>query len=113
MKPKNWTHYKIKVLANKLIDELKRFGIKARRADISRWGQVIVKIGDNFVAGLDFRRPGWVDCTAGGRCLPFAASEYVALAEFIAKRHGIVREQTAPAVDDRPTRLEVRGCRPF
>ncbi len=109
MKP--WTTRKISAVCNKLIKLLRADGIHCTRVDISTWGQAVLKIGDSFVAGLDFLNPGEVTCTAGGLGTVHDAEDLSSIVRRLKDNLAEVKRQTRD--ESRPIRLEVRSNRPF
>jgi hypothetical protein len=103
MNKRYWTDRRIRGLCNTLIAALKAAGVRATRHDISTYGQIVIKSGDSFVAGLDFRGEAIV-CTAGGFTRYYTAEQVPLLATDLIRR---LRER-----DDGPVRLEKRS-RPF
>lgn len=101
-----WTDYKIRGVCNKLIAALKAAGIRATRQDISTKGQVIVKLGYSFVAGLDFFEPDEIICTAGGVRQTFRTVDALA-ADLVA------RLKRNPELPRHAVRLEKRNQPPF
>jgi hypothetical protein len=99
-----WTDRKIRGLCNTLIAALKAAGIRATRQDISTWGQVVLKLGDSFVAGLDFRGE-MIVCTANGFPRYYRPDQVAVLATDLIRR---LRERE----DSGPVRLEKRSNGP-